>query len=162
MTTRARRIHEPISSAVSTLLPWALLFGLFWMVRPMSLGGDKGFTVVSGKSMEPTYHTGDVIITKRAERYEAGQVVVYKIPYGAGQGRDVVHRIKHRMPDGRWMLQGDNNHSGDPWLIRDSDINGRLWLMIPQGAKVINFFRSIAALALAVGILVTWVFWPAP
>jgi signal peptidase len=157
---RRGSITEAAIGTCSAAAPWAILLGLFWLVLPIQLGGDTGFTVVSGRSMEPTYHTGDMIITKRASSYRPGDVVVYTIPHGVGAGRDIVHRIKQRMPDGMWMLQGDNNRSGDPWLISDRHIQGRLWLMIPQGARIVNFFRSVAALALAIGVLVAWVFWP--
>lgn len=134
------------------------VLAVFW---PMDLGGSTGFSVVSGSSMEPTFHTGDLVITKRAASYEPGQVVVYRIPYGAGAGKEIIHRIHRRLPDGRFAMQGDNNSSGDPWFISASDIRGRQFLLVPQGIRVVSLFRSVLALALLIGGLVTWALWPA-
>lgn len=140
--------------------PWLILVAVLATLWPAALGGSTDFTIVSGQSMEPTFHTGDLIITKRRSHYRVGEVIVYKIPDGSGAGREVVHRLNNVLPDGKLQAKGDNNRTGDPWSITPGDINGAKWLMIPKGGLVLGFMRSIVGLAILLGVLVTWVAWP--
>ncbi len=45
----------------------AVLACLFWMqyLRPVSLGGHAGYVLVSGHSMEPRFHTGDLVLVEQ-------------------------------------------------------------------------------------------------
>ena len=68
---------------------------LLW---PAPLGGVVGLTVVSGHSMEPTYHSGDLVITARQPSYAAGDIVSYVVPAGEfGGGGDGLR-------DGTWYF----------------------------------------------------------
>ena len=146
---------------VSLLGPWLVLAAVVALVWPVQFGGSTGFAIVSGKSMERTYHTGDLVITKKRSSYKLGQVIVYAIPgTDTGHGRQVVHRLRTRLPDGKLLAQGDNNRTVDPWTITEDDIVGSKWLMIPKGGLFLGFLRSPAAAAMLIGGLVMWVVWP--
>lgn len=141
--------------------PWVILAGALAMIWPVRFGGSTSFMIVSGRSMEPTYHTGDLVITKARPSYSIGEIVVYTIPgSGAGAGREVVHRLHQLLPDGKLLAKGDNNRTADPWSIARSDIVGSKWMMVPKGGIFLGFLRSILMLAVLFGVLVTWVFWP--
>ena len=141
--------------------PWLVLATVIAFLWPVQFGGVTSFSIVSGKSMEPTYHTGDLVITKVRPAYKIGEIVVYKIPgTDTGHGREVVHRLHTRLPDGTLLAQGDNNKTVDPWTINDADIVGAKWLMIPKAGLVLGFLRSPAAAAILIGALVMWVAWP--
>lgn len=157
--TRSRA--EVFRSFLAGLLPWLLLAGLLALMWPVRFGGSTDFIIVSGRSMERTYHTGDLVITKKRSSYAIGDVIVYRIPgAGAGGGREVVHRLHQRLPDGRFLAKGDNNRTPDPWPITQEDIVGSKWLMVAKGGMFLGFLRSILMLAVLFGVLVSWVFWP--
>ena len=138
-----------------------MLAGLLALMWPVRFGGTTNFIIVSGRSMERTYHTGDLVITKKRSSYAIGDVIVYRIPgAGAGAGREIVHRLHERLPDGRFLVRGDNNKTNDPWAITSDDIVGSKWLMVAKGGVFLGLLRSILMLAVLFGVLVAWVFWP--
>lgn len=152
---------EVFRSFLAGLVPWLLLAGLLASMWPVRFGGTTNFIIVSGRSMERKYHTGDLVITKKRSSYRVGEVVVYRIPgAGAGAGREIVHRLHERLPDGRFLASGDNNRTPDPWPITSNDIVGSEWLMVAKGGVFLGFLRSILMLAVLFGVLVAWVFWP--
>ena len=152
---------QVFQSFLAGLVPWLLLAGLLAMMWPVRFGGTTNFIIVSGRSMERTYHTGDLVITKKRSSYAVGDVVVYRIPgAGAGAGREIVHRLHERLPDGRFLVRGDNNRTNDPWVITIDDIVGSKWLMVAKGGVFLGFLRSTLMLAVLFGVLVAWVFWP--
>ena len=67
---------------VQIVLTLAVLGFWFFELRPQSLGGPASYALVSGKSMEPVYHTGDVVIVHRHARYHIGQIVVSRLEDG--------------------------------------------------------------------------------
>lgn len=117
---------------------WVLLAVVAFVGWPTQLGGDTGYTVVSGHSMEPTYHTGDLVITRRQATYEVGDVVVYRVPQGEpGAGMFVVHRITGGDATSGFTIQGDNNPSEDIWTPQLRDINGAATIWVPHGGTVL-------------------------
>jgi signal peptidase len=73
---------------------WVTLLGGVLTAWPVQFGGPTGYTIVSGHSMEPVYHPGDLLITRSQQHYQPGQIVVYTIPAGApAAGFHVVHRL---------------------------------------------------------------------
>ena len=156
-----RTRSQKFQSFLAGSIPWLLLAGLLAFMWPVRFGGSTNFIIVSGRSMERTYHTGDLVITKKQPSYRVGEVVVYRVPGdGAGAGREIVHRLHERLPDGRFLVRGDNNKTNDPWVIGTDEIVGSKWLMIAKGGVFLGFLRSILMLAVLFGVLVTWVFWP--
>jgi signal peptidase I len=132
---------------------WVLvLLGLF-MVWPTTLGGKTGFTLVSGSSMEPTFHTGDLVITRQESRYRTGDVIVYRIATGPQEGLRVIHRVSDVQADGTMTTHGDNNQSVDSWIVAPQDVSGRQWIMIPNGQRIIGLFRPLGACVAVLAVL---------
>jgi signal peptidase len=105
-----RKLRRRIGAIVGLGLLAALAFAMW----PTVLGGAATFVVVRGDSMEPGYHKGDLLYARTSDRYEAGDVAVYRIPKGEpGAGALVVHRIKRVLPNGTYEFQGDNRHEPD-------------------------------------------------
>ena len=157
MTARLRR--------GGTLVTCLLLAGLWFVaLRPSSLGGLVTYLVIRGDSMEPTYHGGDLVAVKVAERYAVGDVVAYRVPAGEiGAGHLVVHRIVGGTGETGFLLRGDHNPSVDPWMPRSEDVAGTAWFSVAGAGKVLAFVRQPAVAGeLAVALLAMLAFLRAP
>jgi len=126
---------------------------LLW---PSSLGGCTTLTIVSGHSMEPTYYTGDLVIS-RCGPVEVGDVVVYSPP--GIEGARVIHRIVDGSADG-WIIQGDNNSFLDPWTPTAENIYGKALVHVDGVGKLASILISpltwISLLVVAMAIVI----WP--
>jgi signal peptidase I len=142
------------------------LSNLLWMVAalaggvllwPSSLGGCTTLTIVSGHSMEPTYYTGDLVVS-RCGPVEVGDVIVYT-PVDVGGAR-VIHRIVGGSSEDGWVVQGDNNGWVDPWEPTDDQILGSSVLHLPKVGLFASVLLSpllwISLLVLALAVVV----WP--
>lgn len=145
---------------VGSAVVLAALVGCWCFVLPTSLGGSTTFTIVSGPSMEPRFHTGDLVVARPASRYSVGDVVIYRIPDPKYRAFRVVHRIAERWPDGRYVTKGDGQDHADPWMISHDDIAGRQVLAIGKGGYLLGYIHNPLYLAAVFAMLVTYLFWP--
>jgi signal peptidase len=123
----------------------------FWamFLRPQSLGGSAGYVLVSGHSMNPLYHTGDMILVRRHSSYKIGDIIAYKVPKGdAMAGAQVIHRIVGGNATHGFVVQGDNRTAPDVWRPKNGDIVGSAALQIPQAVVVLQYLRSPVLLGL--------------
>ena len=100
---------------------------VFWIMflRPVSLGGPADYVIVSGHSMEPTFHTGDVVFAFEQHSYRRGEIVVYRVPAGEPAAGDrVIHRIVGGSADKGFVMKGDNKTGVDPWRPKAGDVVG--------------------------------------
>ncbi len=133
----------------------ALLFlGVAAVVWPAALGGRSGVVMVSGVSMQPTMHTGDLALVRQHDRYEVGEIVAFRVPKGEqGAGAIVIHRIIGGSGDQGYVLQGDNKPRPDPWRPTNADVVGARWGLVPKAGSLLSFLLApinVAALASAV------------
>ena len=71
---------KALKRVASSILLLAFLAATpFWL--PNDFGGQTGYVVVSGHSMDPTYATGDLLVT-RPKAIELGDIIVYKVKEG--------------------------------------------------------------------------------
>ncbi len=129
----------------------ALLVGaVAWMgLAPSALGGGMTYATVTGSSMEPTLHQGDLVMLRAVPAYRVGDVVGY---HDRNVNRLVLHRIIAGDENG-FTLQGDNNDFLDPVHPRPSEIVGRLWTRVPEAGSVVGRFRAPGSAAVLVGAL---------
>jgi signal peptidase I len=135
----------------------AVLVCLFWFqyLRPQSLGGNAGYVLVSGQSMEPRFHTGDLVLVERRASYHAGQVIAYRVPKGdALAGAQVIHRIIGGDAKHGFIVRGDNRTAPDVWRPKPSDIVGAKALRLPNAIVVLQYLRAPMFLALLAGVFV--------
>src|SRR3981081_304780 len=77
-------------------IAFVVLVCLFWAqdLRPQWAGGRAAYVLVSGKSMLPRYHTGDLVVVEKQATYHRGQLIAYRVPKGDPlAGAQVIHRI---------------------------------------------------------------------
>ena len=169
-----KRLGMKISPDQSVLLdrdPPArrLLGGLFALILtvgavylwPVRFGGRSTLVLINGKSMEPTMHTGDVVILRQRSAYQAGDIAVFRVPAGQpGEGHPVVHRVIKVNPDGTFLFKGDNNTSFDPWDPTINDVLGKRVVLVPKlGLALLSLSRPIP-IGIFVGLSVMLSWWP--
>jgi len=132
-----------LAAVVLALVFWALF------LCPQSLHGRAGYVLVSGHSMLPRYHTGDLVLVERKSSYHVGDVIAYRVPKGDPMaGAQVIHRIVGGDATHGFLVQGDNRTAPDVWRPKPSDVVGAKAFRIPNAVLVLQFLRSPILLAL--------------
>jgi len=108
-------------SLLGSILIWIIVAIDAWYLWPTQLGGSTSMVIVSGVSMEPTYFSGDLVISRKIAP-EVGDVIVYA-PASLG-GPQVVHRIIGGNATDGWQMQGDNNNFVDPFTPKGDEVRG--------------------------------------
>lgn len=108
------------------------------------------FVVLSG-SMEPTIHTGAVVVEAPEGSYKVGDVVTF----GADTATQIptTHRlVAVRAQEGVLLFttKGDANNSPDGTEIRQSDIHGKVFFSIPYFGYIIDFVKKPIGLVLVI------------
>ena len=150
---KARLRHLPFLAAI------ALFAGWFLLLAPTSIGGPATYVWVSGDSMEPTLHDGDLVILRRADTYRPGDIVAFRVgPGEPGAGRHVIHRIIGGSAETGFITQGDNKERPDRWRPTGRDVVGAEAFVVPGGGQVIGLLRDPAIFAsVAAGLTVFFV-----
>jgi signal peptidase len=130
-------------TALALAAQLALVAALLWFCLPQALGGRAGWVMVSGTSMLPHLHTGDLVLVERRSSYHVGEVIAYRVPKGqVGAGHVVIHRIVGGSAGKGWKMQGDNRTAPDLWYPTNHDVVGAKLLRIPDAWFVLRFFHS--------------------
>lgn len=139
MTKNGKRYLGGAALAAVAIAGWLL-------AGPSQLGGPVTYVAVTGTSMEPAMHTGDLVIIRKAPEYHVGDVVAVD---NAQLRSTVLHRII-AVEDGRFVLQGDNNDFVDTYRARPEDIVGRRWILIGQAGRLVEMVRTPVGAAVLV------------
>lgn len=105
--------------------------GWFVFLRPPAIGGTTGYVFIKGDSMQPTYHTGDLVIVRQKASYDIGDVAAFRVMSPSGP-TIVIHRVKTVNPDGTHILRGDNRDADDPWHPTNEEIVGSPIGIVPR------------------------------
>ena len=121
-----------------------------WLVllRPLAFGGPASYVLVSGSSMEPWLHTGDLVVAVHEDDYALGDVVVFRADGGL-----VVHRIVGGDAEG-FVVQGDNRGGPDVWRPTAATILGAVRLHAPGVGRALAIIRQPLVIGVVAGGLV--------
>src|SRR5690554_3988967 len=150
--SRTRRYWRMLGQGVA----WMLVIGVAWLIWPSALGGATSFVIVSGKSMEPTYESGDLVIARSLTAH-VGDVIVYA-PENFG-GAQIVHRVIGGDADSGWQVQGDNNDFVDPFFPSGDEVRGVVLLHIPNAGSATMWLLNPllwGAVILAAVVILVW------
>lgn len=129
-----------------------LFMGLvvLWIAfAPVKIGGQASYVMVNGISMEPGYHTGDLVLVRKAQTYQVGDVVTYR---DGEMGAYVIHRIIG-IEQGQFILKGDNNSWIDPYHPTHAEIAGKQWIHAPKAGRAMQWLRKPINLSLTIALL---------
>ena len=128
---------------VTFLLMVAVFFGVTFFLSQIlikddtisSVNGYSAQTIVSG-SMEPTLSVYDVILVKKQESYNLGDIITFYVPDETGKMVCYTHRIVS-VGDGFYLTQGDNNQQWDDWTVYRQNVVGSIEARIPKIGKIV-------------------------
>ncbi|HFC10437.1 MAG TPA: signal peptidase I [Chloroflexi bacterium] len=132
------------------VIAFLIALGVFFF--PARLGGEMYYVILTGPSMEPHFHVGDLVLARRAPFYQPGDIAIYRHP----RIGFVFHRIVGYDAEGRFRFKGDNNAWEDPYHPRPDEVLARYAARIPAVGKVLRHLRSpwvITALVVLIGLL---------
>jgi signal peptidase len=131
----------------------AIVAALGWYCLPQRLGGRAAWVMVSGTSMLPHLHTGDLVLVDRQSSYHVGEVVAYRVPKGeVGAGYVVIHRIIGGNGRTGWRMKGDSRTAPDLWYPTDHSVIGSKLLRIPHAWFFLRLLHMPLMLGLFAGV----------
>lgn len=111
-------------------------------------GEYKSFLIQSG-SMEPSIHTGDIIVILRSSQYTKNDVVTFHTT----DQRIVTHRIiEKKEQDNKtlFLTKGDANEADDDEYIQQKNILGKVVFVVPKLGFMVAFAKSLPGLILLI------------
>jgi len=152
------------------LLALAPILGslLVWAGLMLALGTSHPLLIVSGTSMEPTLHDGDLVVVRGIDisDVQVGDIVAFYEP--GTHSKIIIHRvvdIRERGGEIYLKTKGDNNERPDRWLVGREDLIGKMVYRLPGLGHVIRFVRSpvgICIIAIIYGLFLALIFRPSP
>lgn len=137
-----------ITKLVSSVLGLIALVCLWVCFAPAAVGGSTSYVVTEGVSMQPRFHSGDLVLVRNQSSYHVGQIVAY---HSNVFHTVVLHRIIAR--DGsRYVFKGDNNNFVDFEHPAQSQLIGALWLHIPGAGTRLQSLHSPALVGILVAV----------
>lgn len=136
-----------------TALRWIVIVAVAtigWInFGPTAAGGHATYIQVAGQSMLPTFHQGDLVVTRQESSYHVGQVAAYH----NGQLHEVVmHRII-AIRGNHFVFRGDNNDFNDTFEPTASQIVGAKWFSAGGVGGIFSFSRTPLPFALILSVL---------
>lgn len=142
--------HKSRLQKQSSVIILLALTGLLWLLLlPIQFGGQAAYVIISGNSMEPGLHRGDLVVLRRASEYQVGDIATYRHP----QLGPVIHRIIDRSGS-RFIFKGDHNGWIDSYRPVQADLIGKFWFHIPAAGKMAEQLRTPWSITLLVSIAV--------
>lgn len=117
--------------------------GLLLVVALFPLEGNIQIKIVKSGSMEPTIHTGSIVVVKPMASYQKGDIVTF----GPDTKKEIpiTHRIIEVRGTGaqmRFLTKGDANEDKDMKEIASREIIGKVLFSVPYLGYVIDFARK--------------------
>jgi signal peptidase I len=137
------------TSIFSNLILFTGLVGIWIAFAPTNVGGQASYAMINGISMEPNYHTGDLVIVRKEQTYQVGDVIAYQ---DALLKAHIIHRIIG-IEQEQFILKGDNNSWIDPYKPTHDEIVGKQWIYVPKAGKAMLWLRTPINLSFTVVLL---------
>lgn len=140
---------------------WLLLVIVAYFAWPSQWGGGTTYVVVKGTSMQPNFHTGDIVLARKTSDHEVGDILVYAVPQEYnGAGKLIMHRLKSITDQGRYVIQGDNRDEPDQFDVGPEDVVGVARIHIPKLGVATQILGQWWFIALLVGLFAFLKLWP--
>src|SRR3989344_4556772 len=126
--------------------------------------GNYELRVVRSGSMEPTIHTGSVVVVKPAASYAVDDIVMFEGGLRDEDGKrvPVTHRVVSMHTEGRttyYATKGDANEEADAGEITERSIFGKVLFSVPYVGYAVEAARQpygFLAIILIPAAIVVW------
>lgn len=98
----------------------------------------RSVLIIATPSMSGAIETGDMIVIKKCDEYNVGDVITY---FPAAESTSVTHRLV-RIEGNKFYTKGDANESEDPDPVFITQIAGKVTRTIPKVGIVIEWLRT--------------------
>lgn len=152
---RTRRSYGIRQAVRLTAAAAFIVIVTFWalFLRPHLLGGPASYVIVSGTSMNPTLHSGDLVVAVERPHYRVGDVISFHVPSGPGKGASIIHRAIGGSAQIGFLTKGDNREGPDEWHPKGDEVDGRMVLHVPRAGVALTFFHTPLGLAMLAALL---------
>lgn len=143
---------------IGNILQWFVIIALLLISGAIVLSTFdtplhfRVFHVASG-SMEPTIHTGSLVVVKSSDSYVENEILNFRDKAVAKD--TVTHRIVEVVRDENgeimgYKTKGDANEESDPELVDPRRVTGKVLFSIPYLGYVIGFAQTQIGLAVLI------------
>lgn len=144
--------RQTLRRGAAVIVLVALLAGWWALLRPSLLGGPVTLVTVTGVSMQPRFHTGDLAVVYERDSYQVGEVIAFRAEAVPDQpGAHVLHRIVGGDPSTGYVTRGDNNDWDDPWRPTAETVSGELVFSVPGVGSAVRWLSQPTHLAAIFG-----------
>jgi signal peptidase len=127
------------------------------VVAFLSVRGTLPFMPIFGTSMEPTLHSGGLLMIEpvNPQDIKVGDIIVYNVPSAVRSYYNYPPTVSHRViqvytvPSLGFRTKGDNTGE-DPFTVRPQDIRGTVGSQIPYLGLPLLFFQSQQGMIFAI------------
>jgi signal peptidase len=126
----------------------ALVFalGVFVLVSVLPIPGAWRLLAVLSGSMEPTLHTGSLVVVKPADHYKVGDIITFQqASTDTSTNGTITHRIVNTQKvNGTDVFQtkGDANNAPDALPVSPGNIVGKERVTIPYLGYILEFLHN--------------------
>lgn len=133
------------------LTAFVVVVALLLIVSMLPITGNvKILTVLSG-SMEPSIHTGSVVVVKPAQDYKIGDVITFgKISKNTVPITHRIYDIKIEASQPVYITKGDANNSTDTNQVQKNSIVGKVLFSVPWAGYAVEFAKKPLGFALII------------
>jgi signal peptidase I len=130
---------------ISKNLYWVVItvlsaIALFVAVSFLHLPGGISLFAVQSGSMQPSLKTGSLIISKKADKYQVGDVITFK--YAKTTVTHRIYSIGNSTGQTTFTTKGDANNAPDSEKVSSGMIIGKEVLTIPYIGYLLSLFRT--------------------
>ncbi|MCA9355784.1 signal peptidase I [Candidatus Kaiserbacteria bacterium] len=136
-----------------TLALVVLGFGALLLLMQTAILPGYEVRIVQSGSMEPAIPIGSLVVVKKFERYEVGDVITFGGDFASSL--PTTHRIiSDSISEGKlsYETKGDANATPDEKLVDVDSVRGKVILSLPFLGYLLDFARQPLGFALLIGI----------
>lgn len=135
------------------LLVLLFLVGLALFVSILPIKGNFRILSVTSGSMEPTIHTGSLIVVRPVDEYKPGDIITFRSTDSSEEKSNTTHRIiSMQEPDGfkEYETKGDANEVADTDKVKPSRIIGKHLFSVRYLGYALMYIKTVPGLLILI------------